>query len=544
MKKLMLVVISIILIFILTGCGSDSINNTIEDEINDPTAGEIKVSFIAEENLTAAQSNEVTAQVNSGRYQHFEFNQSNYAEKYKNLEESNLVGRYTPESMIVEINSIQLANPNSQRPISKVARIDRAERSSSVILPAFDLTLANKIIDASYLYESNFNEYSNVNMTFNIKNAERRQERFSAVSEIHVDLGEEYRDVDLGAFRKEGTVHVFQLSDLIPLDGNSEASVLDILFDDQVEEAFMINPFLEGKDYIDGIAPYFWSEERPLWSRRGYMIYLPGLNFDLNTDGNHLVFSWQLKDLIEVYAPEGTADKSEHIVTLNLENPFPINFKLEKLSEDQSGDGSSKLDKEITHLEGRYYDLMDKEIVLKWVNPTSNNFKQVIINRSLTDFPEGIDDGETVYQDNFPLFKDEDIERNKEYYYRIMVEDFNGNITPGETIKVDSEPFQLIDLELKNENWREVLPEQITINAGEEYFIEAIGYIEHDEYSRENVSVAPDWTTTDAEVADLKYKKGESTYIEAVKPGETIIKAELDPAFGEVTEAQIKVIVE
>ena len=270
----MLVVISIILIFILTGCGSDSINNTIEDEINDPTAGEIKVSFIAEENLTAAQSNEVTAQVNSGRYQHFEFNQSNYAEKYKNLEESNLVGRYTPESMIVEINSIQLANPNSQRPISKVARIDRAERSSSVILPAFDLTLANKIIDASYLYESNFNEYSNVNMTFNIKNAERRQERFSAVSEIHVDLGEEYRDVDLGAFRKEGTVHVFQLSDLIPLDGNSEASVLDILFDDQVEEAFMINPFLEGKDYIDGIAPYFWSEERPLWSRRGYMLSL------------------------------------------------------------------------------------------------------------------------------------------------------------------------------------------------------------------------------------------------------------------------------
>lgn len=187
---------------------------------------------------------------------------------------------------------------------------------------------------------------------------------------------------------------------------------------------------------------------------------------------------------------------------------------------------------------------MDKEIVLKWVNPTSSNFKEIIINRSLTDFPEGIEDGETVYRDNYPLFKDEDIERNKEYYYRIMVEDFNGNITAGETIKVDSEPFQLIDLELKNENWREVLPEEITIAAGEEYYIEAVGYIEDDEHSREHVSVAPDWTTADAEVADLKYIKGESTYIEAVKPGETIIKAELDPAFGEVTEAQIRVIVE
>jgi hypothetical protein len=112
---------------------------------------------------------------------------------------------------------------------------------------------------------------------------------------------------------------------------------------------------------------------------------------------------------------------------------------------------------------------MDQKIVLKWVNPASNNFKEIIINRSLTDFPEGIDDGETVYRDNYPLFKDEDIERNQEYFYRIMVKDFNGNITAGKTIKIDSEPFQLIDLLFKDENCEE-LTEEITLKAGEDFY--------------------------------------------------------------------------
>ncbi|MCK9527013.1 MAG: hypothetical protein M0R49_13935 [Limnochordia bacterium] len=54
----------------------------------------------------------------------------------------------------------------------------------------------------------------------------------------------------------------------------------------------------------------------------GYGIYLPRFKIKFQ-DGveNHLIFSWNLDGLVEVY-DNGSPNRSEHLVTFRLDNPW------------------------------------------------------------------------------------------------------------------------------------------------------------------------------------------------------------------------------
>lgn len=73
----------------------------------------------------------------------------------------------------------------------------------------------------------------------------------------------------------------------------------------------------------------------------------------------------------------------------------------------------------------------DGAIRLGWKNPKDLDFESVRIVRSDKFFPNGINDGKTVYEGRAESFVDSDVENGKTYYYAAFAKDASGNWSSG-----------------------------------------------------------------------------------------------------------------
>ena len=554
-KKVLLIVLIIIFAIGITGCDSSTLNDFDNGDSypdDDVVINDLQISF-----RTSETTSGVSAQLfdDDSPYEQREFNQDNYGEIYQNLSDSEKKNTFTPERMITELFWFELAHPDKRVQISIEDSIRRGPRSNMTIVPAFDLTLSEKIIDGSVLSDVDHNNFYNFNFNIRVRDRDSSTDRVSQFSEVHVDLGEEYESVEFenieSSYDEDTGYHIFSLIDLMPLSDKDKAQSLVLHFDDNVgenggiEEPFMINPFADGQDNIDRVNPFFWEQDSSIRSSTGYKIYLPGFDIDL-TEGNHLIFNWEINDLIELYIPEGTENSpEEHIVTFRLDNPFPITFELEQLGEDLDDDFEDEdHDNEVSHLESIYYDLMNQEMFLKWVNPSMTDFEQIVIVRNEEGYPEDIDDGEVVYEGRKPTFNDEYVERGNKYYYLVMVENKAGYLSEGQNISISAEPPELDEIRFRDDDRNFIDENGIIINKNEDIDVRVVGYIQGDENRRnETVDIAPEWEVVDFDIVDIEYNKGPDNKLLALEKGETTINVTLPEEFG-ANEAELKVIVD
>ncbi|MGI6518686.1 MAG: hypothetical protein ACOX4C_07905 [Bacillota bacterium] len=201
------------------------------------------------------------------------------------------------------------------------------------LLPILDLALAKDILRVDYLLEHGRYDFTVVEMDIWGENCPPDSSNcFSGLSEVHVDLGDEYREV---SFPKElrskshGTVHVFQLVDLIPLGRKDYIALVRLSFDHEVDRPYIVTP--DGS-YVRDFNPYFW-DSRTRMGLAAYVIYLPGLDLHLSSESAHLIFDWDLVDLIEIYDNGTPDDVSDDPITLRLDNLFPITLRAEPYNE-------------------------------------------------------------------------------------------------------------------------------------------------------------------------------------------------------------------
>lgn len=80
----------------------------------------------------------------------------------------------------------------------------------------------------------------------------------------------------------------------------------------------------------------------------------------------------------------------------------------------------------------------EEEIILRWKNYRTEDFKGVRIIRSDRFYPIDIYDGKLIWEGDISSVVDSSIELNKTYYYTIFSRDKNGNYFRGPVIKVSS----------------------------------------------------------------------------------------------------------
>ena len=520
--KSTILVMMLVMVLLLAGCDMLGDDITIIPDTDDPRVGELKVSFVG------TRSDGISAQVDSRP--HYDFARENYDEPFRNEEEGELVGRFSPDSMIVQIEDIGVAHPNYSRPLLQMSL------GEQWILPSFDLVHSDEVIDASYIIDDGLYDFEVVEMGFSIRDGVGESVReFSRISEVHIDLGEKYEDVEFEhALDKYGTTHVFQMVDLIPFsEEKGTVSSTSISFDHNVEEPFILNP--DGERVRD-LKPYFWETDTR-HGRAGYVIYRPGLELDFSDGGKNLIFEWQLDDLIEVY-DAGSDNPEDHIVTFRLDNPFPISLRIDELTTGEREIEDTNL-QEVNHLDARYYDLEEKQVALRWTNPGVENFKNVKIVRKEGSAPEDADDGEVVYEDKFPIFRDFDVERFKNYYYRVIVVGHDGSTTEGEVVNIETIPPQIAEIRFRTFYQGENDVEQIELKAGEEEMVIVSGFDENGEY----YNIAPDWSFTNPDIVEITRTQTDELGFKVLDEGETQLQASLDDDFGGLT-AILDIVVE
>ena len=501
-----------------TGCFGSAVRDSDKDVI--ATDG-LKISFIANRGGNSG------IQALSGNFHspidHVDkvFTRDVYREPYRSGNEGQLVGTFTPSSFIVSLGNIQVSNPRRSFPLSLRKRVDLSPDSSWGILPNFDLAYADGVLDASYIIKEGDFEYDSIRLTFFTRNVEKNQgpnQELSFIGEVKVDLGPEYAGIPLKNSKgiTEDGLHVFEIADLIPLEGREKTPSTSIFFDHNVEEAFIVNP--DG-EYVADFRPHFWDTPTR-WGMAGYVIYNPGLELDLRK-GNHLVFEWDLVDLIEIY-DNHSDDPSEHLVTFRLDNPFPITFYLEQLSGEPTLPAPVPL-KEVDHLDIGYFDFMDRLVLLKWTNPAIETLKRIRIVRSEGKVPQSIDDGEEVYADKFPIFEDRDIEEGRHYYYRLFVEDIYGNLSKGRVIDVETNPplIDFIELLIDGKRYEED-GDSLEMTVGESARV----------YALSNSRFAASWTISDPAIAAVDHEKGHNNRLRALQPGVTELTLSAPESFG------------
>jgi hypothetical protein len=369
-----------------------------------------------------------------------------YAPPFNSEAKGNLAGRYTPHSVIGTIHGMGVASPNYRLPLECLYTVAEGPYSGVILLPAFDFAFAKGIMYVDYLLEHGRYDFTVVEMEIWGENMSlERTDGFSILSEVHVDLGDEYCDV---SFPKElrgkshGTVHVFQLVDLIPLGKRDHIALVRLSFDHAVDRPYIVNP--DGS-YVHDLNPYFWECDTRM-GLAGYVIYLPGLDLDLSSESAHLIFDWDLFDLIEVYDNGTPDDVSDDLITLRLDNPFPITLRAEPYEELEPIIGDGVQPPEVSELDILFFDLVEQQVAIRWINPPTADFRQVHIVRKESVPPTGIEDGDVIYVGSGYMYQDDDIKLGKEYFYRVIVEDWDGLLSDGKTISIRTDPWEFTSI--------------------------------------------------------------------------------------------------
>jgi len=516
----------LIVALLATGC----FGRIVRDNGKNAAADTLKISFIANRGdnpgIQALSANFSTPQ----DYADNVFSRDVYREPFRDGSEGKLKGSFTPSSLIISLDSIIVSSPAQSMPLSMSKYIRRSPQSSWGILPNFDLAYADEIIDASYIIEDGDFDYDSISMTFftrHLPGGEGPNQELSFVGEVRVDLGPEYKDVVFKNCKgiTEDGLHVFEFADLIPMEGREHTVNATISFDHHVQESFIVNP--DGS-YVRDFRPSFW-ESPTREGLAGYVIYNPGIELDFRT-GNHLVFEWDLVGLIEVY-DNNSDDPAEHLVTFRLDNPFPISFYIEQLDTEPELPDEVPL-KEVDHLDIGYFDLMKRQILLKWTNPALETFEQVRIIRSEGSAPETIDDGDEVYVGKFPIFEDFDVEEGRHYFYRVFVEDKYGHLSEGKVISVETNPPLVESIEFRDQDWRSITgPVNMTVGDTVTLWIKS------------NVNIAPFWEVDDDTVVAMEYEQGEVNNLTALQAGTAELRVFVPESFGG-TDATLTIIVD
>lgn len=462
------------------------------------------------------------------------FDPSVYVPPFNSEAKGTLVGRYTPHSLIGSIGGMGVASPNYRLPLSLDPVVATGPHSGFSLFPIFDVVLARDIVYVDYLLEHGRYDFTVVEMTIGGKNSRPDSHNcFSTFSEVHVDLGDEYRDV---CFPKEqrgkshGTVHVFELVDLIPLGNQAQAILIRLSFDHAVDCPYILNP--DGS-YVRYFNPYFWDSRTSI-SLRGYVIYLPGLNLDLSSQSAHLILDWDLFDLIEVYDNGTPTDAGDDLVTLRLDNPFPITLRAEPYGEWEPVVGDGVRPPDVSELDIRFYDLVTQQVFVRWINPSVADFRQVHVVRKEGTPPVWIEDGEVVYVGSGAMYQDDDVEADREYFYLVIVEDWDGLFSDGQTISIRTDPWEFSRIQ--------IYVEADSVPVGGGFWLRAYGYRTPDE----RLDALCRWEL-DGDVGGLSYDKshfssvlnepGCTCFFKATKPGTGVITARKGDLSASVTIA-------
>jgi hypothetical protein len=103
---------------------------------------------------------------------------------------------------------------------------------------------------------------------------------------------------------------------------------------------------------------------------------------------------------------------------------------------------------EVSELDIRFYDLVNKQVFVRWINPSVADFRQIHVVRKEGAPPTGIEDGDIVYVGNGTMYQDDNIELSKEYFYRVIVEDWDGLFSDGKTISIRTDPWEFTKIEV------------------------------------------------------------------------------------------------
>ncbi|HPT82652.1 MAG TPA: hypothetical protein PLM25_02080 [Limnochordia bacterium] len=453
-----------------------------------------------------------------------------YREPFASEAQGELVGSFTPSSLIISLEGIQLEKPPGDTlMLSLTSEVNSTPDGGWSILPNFDLACANEILNAAYAVRETDFDWQSVRVTMFTRTAgwkaDRPNSELPYVGQVKVDLGPDYANVDFGGLaRLEGDLHVFEFADLIPLEGREDTVVLSMLFVDQVQAPFIINP--DGA-YVDNFRPTYWETDST-WGHAGYIIYNPGLRLDLRKT-NHLIFEYDLTDLIEVYDNGTPEDPSDDLITFKLTNPFPIRFLAEQHTENPTPPEPQEI-RDVDHLEIGYFDLLERVVVLKWTNPPLETFEQVRIVRKEGEAPQSLEDGEEVYTGRFPIFQDRDVEEGREYHYLVVVEDCYRTLSQGRRIGIKTDPPQVDEIRLRAREgggyrW---LEDTLTMTVGEKLWFSAIGW-----KNGTSVNIAPMWEIEQEDgVISLLYEQGDQNEIMALLPGRAVLTGYLPESFG------------
>ncbi|NLL47179.1 MAG: carboxypeptidase-like regulatory domain-containing protein, partial [Firmicutes bacterium] len=437
---------------------------------SETSSGSIKISFIGDYDSIRPQMN---------TRDHIPFTSEIYRAEFQ--EPGNLVKSVTPHKFITGLADIGVAHPDYNVPLLLTSM--RMGYHSSFGMPIyFDLAMSNDIIDASYLIQANRFDFEAVELTVFTKDGSYYSGGYDipTVSEIHVDLGEDYRDVDFPhALRKYDTTHVFQFADLIPLEGVDDTILAYLVFGSYVEDKpFILNP--DGA-FLENINRHLWHKDGGTYLG-GYVIYLPGFDIKFE-DGveNHLIFSWNLDGLIEVY-DNNSSDPSEHLITFRLDNPFPVEMYVEQGVAFDPPEADASVIEEIRHLDISYYELLEHEIVLRWLNPSNIEYETTHIVRKVGSAPSDVHDGDLVYAGKTPLFKDSDLEPDQHYYYRVFTQNRAGVFSKGEVADIVSKGPDLKQIEIRKDR------DLVVLTVGERVQFEVSGYD-----SKRSHTIVVDW---------------------------------------------------
>ena len=419
--------------------------------------GNITISFIGDYGVKAAMYNRP----------HFDFSRENYRSELQNP--GRKVDSFTPHKFLVNLQEIAVADPGYHLPLLMPPMVQTGSGGHGSELPMhFDLAMSRDVVlDMSYLLQYESYDFQAVQFLFFTQDGtEKGWYDLPFLSEIHVDLGEDYRGVTLAnedPAKAYGTTHVFELAELIPLENSATTPVVYLVFADYVEEPFILNP--------DGHYLHFdahpWDEGLG-FGLAGYAIYLPGFELNFSEEmQNHLVFSWDLTDLIEIY-DNGSDNREDHLVTFRLDDPFPIELFLESYAKQPEPEVEPRGVGEVGHLDLRYYDLVNQEVALRWTNPSDDQYYVTHLVRKIGSAPEDMSDGELIYSGHFPIFQDIGVEKDQHYFYRVITESLSGALSEGLIVDIVTHIPPLGDIQLWVEGEYDNRPtEEVEVTVGE-----------------------------------------------------------------------------
>ncbi len=367
------------------------------------------------------------------------FDPSIYAEPFNSDAKGTRVGNFTPTNFICSITHIGVSSENvGNYPLIPEFDAYYGEHSSyGIIGSSFDLAFSKDIIELPFDSTDMFSKMRPVNNIIFQFFAEEKSDNlgFKSTSEVYVDLGEKYKDVNFPKElrdKKRGSIHCFHLNDLIPL---KSTSVIAMIFAPEITSPMILNPdgqYAKFNPFFNGQHP----DEQ--WGMEGSVLCLPMTQFD-PLENNEIIFNWKLEDLIEVYDNKTPNDYSDDLITLRLDNPFPVTLYTTDSTNSPIDDTADGLPPPpVANFTGKTFeDFYDGNVVfLNWLNPSVKDFNKVRIIKKEGTAPSDQNDGTIVYEGKFPICKDLDVEKGKTYFYSIYVEDTEAQVSRGETIKI------------------------------------------------------------------------------------------------------------